>query len=94
MMHGQYKSTLRCPKCNKISITFDPFLTVGLSIPNKKIKQINIKVIKSVVSIESKYLQFDGSKKTMPLDQFAKEFIFPEFKIEENSEIVYFSHFA
>lgn len=30
---GQYKSTLVCPDCNKISITFDPFLIASLPIP-------------------------------------------------------------
>lgn len=34
LMHGQYKSTLKCPNCNKISITYDPFLSLPLPIPN------------------------------------------------------------
>ena len=33
LMHGQYKSTLNCPQCNKISNTFDPFMTLPLGIP-------------------------------------------------------------
>lgn len=33
LMHGQYKSVLTCPICNKISVAFDPFLTVTLPIP-------------------------------------------------------------
>lgn len=32
-MQGQYKSTLECPKCKKISVTFDPFMSVPLPIP-------------------------------------------------------------
>ena len=32
-MHGQYKSTLVCPDCGKISITFDPFMMISLPIP-------------------------------------------------------------
>lgn len=31
---GLYKSTLICPDCKKISITFDPFLSVSVPIPN------------------------------------------------------------
>lgn len=39
LFHGQYKSTLVCSICQKISITFDPFMTLSLPIPGKK-KQI------------------------------------------------------
>ncbi len=38
LFHGQYKSTLVCSVCNKISITFDPFMTLSLPIPGKKTK--------------------------------------------------------
>nr|GMD98650.1 ubiquitin carboxyl-terminal hydrolase 9-like [Ipomoea batatas] len=31
---GQYKSTLCCPDCNKISITFDPFMYLSLPLPS------------------------------------------------------------
>ena len=34
-MTGQYKSRVTCPTCNKESITFDPFITVTLPIPQK-----------------------------------------------------------
>ena len=30
---GMYKSTLKCPECGKISITFDPFNNLTLSLP-------------------------------------------------------------
>lgn len=30
---GMYKSTLKCPECGKISITFDPFNTLTLPLP-------------------------------------------------------------
>ena len=36
MFHGQYKSTLICSCCKRISITFDPFLMATLPIPNVK----------------------------------------------------------
>lgn len=40
LFHGQYKSTLICSICKRISITFDPFLMVSLPIPNfEPIKQ-------------------------------------------------------
>lgn len=30
---GQFKSTLKCPKCKRISISFDPFMLISLPIP-------------------------------------------------------------
>jgi len=41
LLHGQYKSTIICPQCNRISITFDPFNCVSLPIPSKKEKEID-----------------------------------------------------
>src|SRR3569833_2950649 len=35
-MHGQFKSTVRCPDCDKVSVTFDPFMSVSLPIPEIK----------------------------------------------------------
>jgi len=35
LMAGQYKSKVTCPDCGKESITFDPFITVTLPIPQK-----------------------------------------------------------
>lgn len=36
LFQGQYRSTLVCPQCNKVSIKFDPFMYLTLPIPNKK----------------------------------------------------------
>eukprot|EP00163_Fabomonas_tropica_P009185 TRINITY_DN18993_c0_g1_i1.p1 TRINITY_DN18993_c0_g1~~TRINITY_DN18993_c0_g1_i1.p1 ORF type:complete len:619 (+),score=165.25 TRINITY_DN18993_c0_g1_i1:63-1859(+) len=33
---GQYKSTLVCPECDKVSITFDPFMYLTLPFPPKE----------------------------------------------------------
>jgi ubiquitin C-terminal hydrolase len=33
LFQGQYKGTITCPKCDKISITYDPFMYLGLPIP-------------------------------------------------------------
>ena len=35
LFSGQYKSTIECPDCHWISITYDPFNTLILPIPNK-----------------------------------------------------------
>ena len=34
LFHGQFKSTLECALCKRISITFDPFLMIALPIPS------------------------------------------------------------
>ncbi|KAF8513473.1 hypothetical protein JB92DRAFT_2721321 [Gautieria morchelliformis] len=36
LFQGQYKSTLVCPECQKVSITFDPFMYLTLPLPIKK----------------------------------------------------------
>ncbi|GAB6020042.1 Ubiquitin carboxyl-terminal hydrolase 19 [Chamberlinius hualienensis] len=41
LFQGQYKSKLVCPDCNKISITFDPFLYLSVPLP-KKIRLIPV----------------------------------------------------
>ena len=33
LFHGQFKSKVCCSKCNRISVTFDPYLMVSLPIP-------------------------------------------------------------
>ncbi|KAI8606549.1 hypothetical protein EDD21DRAFT_298031 [Dissophora ornata] len=33
LFQGQYKSTLVCPECQKISVTFDPFMYLSLPLP-------------------------------------------------------------
>lgn len=40
LLHGQYKSQLTCPECNRLSITYDPFMTLSVPIPNKKQKDV------------------------------------------------------
>jgi ubiquitin carboxyl-terminal hydrolase 4/11/15 len=52
---GQYKSTLVCPECNKISITFDPFMYLSLPLPSTATRSITVTVFYS-----------DGSGLPMP----------------------------
>lgn len=37
LFYGQYKSKLVCPKCSKVSITFDPFLYLPIPLTKNKI---------------------------------------------------------
>ena len=50
-MYGQCKSTLVCPDCNKVSITFDPVLSFAVVIPNSDIKKIFVNVVQKDLSL-------------------------------------------
>ena len=39
LMHGLYKSTVRCPDCNCVSVTFEPYMNISLPIPEIKLIQ-------------------------------------------------------
>lgn len=41
---GQYKSTLVCPVCGKISITFDPFMYLSLPLPSTIMRTMTVTV--------------------------------------------------
>ncbi|KAG8088141.1 hypothetical protein GUJ93_ZPchr0010g8575 [Zizania palustris] len=41
---GQYKSTLVCPDCKKISVTFDPFMYLSLPLPSTVTRMMNVTV--------------------------------------------------
>ena len=42
IFHGLLKSTLVCPECSKVSVTFDPFCYLSLPLPVKKERQIEV----------------------------------------------------
>ena len=42
---GQYKSTLVCPECAKVSVTFDPFMYLSLPLPGKRTRSVTLTVI-------------------------------------------------
>ncbi|XP_011041383.1 PREDICTED: ubiquitin carboxyl-terminal hydrolase 5 isoform X2 [Populus euphratica] len=41
---GQYKSTLVCPECNKISVTFDPFMYLSLPLQSTTTRSMTVTV--------------------------------------------------
>ncbi|KAF6134660.1 hypothetical protein GIB67_002061 [Kingdonia uniflora] len=41
---GQYKSTLICPDCSKVLVTFDPFMYLSLSLPSTVTREITVTV--------------------------------------------------
>ncbi|GJD10560.1 Ubiquitin carboxyl-terminal hydrolase 4 [Galdieria sulphuraria] len=44
LFQGQYKSTVICPDCGKVSVTFDPFMYLSLPVPSKSERMIEILV--------------------------------------------------
>ncbi|MED6135339.1 hypothetical protein PIB30_045528 [Stylosanthes scabra] len=45
LCQGQYKSTLLCPVCRKISVTFDPFMYLSLPLPSSTMRSMTLTVI-------------------------------------------------
>ncbi|KAM3271605.1 hypothetical protein ACQJBY_042043 [Aegilops geniculata] len=48
---GQYKSTLVCPLCKKVSITFDPFMYLSLPLPSTTMRTMTVTVFSTDGSI-------------------------------------------
>ena len=44
LFHGLLKSTVVCPECPKISVTFDPFCYLSLPLPVRKERQIEVSI--------------------------------------------------
>uniref|UniRef100_A0A7N0VJ31 Ubiquitin carboxyl-terminal hydrolase n=1 Tax=Kalanchoe fedtschenkoi TaxID=63787 RepID=A0A7N0VJ31_KALFE len=42
---GQYKSTLVCPICKKVSVTFDPFMYLSLPLPSTTMRTMTLTVM-------------------------------------------------
>ncbi|XP_009368474.1 ubiquitin carboxyl-terminal hydrolase 8 isoform X2 [Pyrus x bretschneideri] len=42
---GQYKSTLVCPVCKKVSVTFDPFMYLSLPLPSTMMRTMTLSVV-------------------------------------------------
>merc|ERR1719186_318716 len=42
IFHGLLKSTVVCPECPKVSVTFDPFCYLSLPLPVKKERQVEV----------------------------------------------------
>jgi len=62
VMTGQYKSKVTCPSCSKESITFDPFITVTLPIPQKVVNVFECFVFFRNFETKTKRVSFTYSK--------------------------------
>ncbi|KAG8376849.1 hypothetical protein BUALT_Bualt09G0106600 [Buddleja alternifolia] len=47
LCQGQYRSTLVCPVCKKLSITFDPFMYLSLPLPSTTLRKMTLTVLSS-----------------------------------------------
>ncbi|XP_078273394.1 ubiquitin carboxyl-terminal hydrolase 15-like isoform X3 [Rhinoraja longicauda] len=47
IFHGLFKSTLVCPECAKISVTFDPFCYLTLPLPLKKERNLEVFLVEN-----------------------------------------------
>ncbi|XP_028789871.1 ubiquitin carboxyl-terminal hydrolase 8 [Neltuma alba] len=45
LCQGQFRSTLVCPVCKKVSITFDPFMHLSLPLPSTTMRTITLTVL-------------------------------------------------
>ncbi|PON42083.1 Ubiquitinyl hydrolase [Parasponia andersonii] len=45
LFHGQYRSTLVCSICNKVSVTFDPFVYLSLPLPSTTMRTMTLTVL-------------------------------------------------
>lgn len=47
LCQGQYRSTLVCPVCRKVSITFDPFMYLSLPLPSTTTRTMTLTIVKT-----------------------------------------------
>lgn len=52
LLQGQYKSTLVCPDCRKVSVTFDPFMYLSLPLPSTNTRTMTLTVVSADGSIQ------------------------------------------
>ncbi|KAL2554151.1 ubiquitin-specific protease 8 [Forsythia ovata] len=45
LCQGQYRSSLACPVCKKLSITFDPFMYLSLPLPSTALRKMTLTVV-------------------------------------------------
>ncbi|XP_040448195.1 ubiquitin carboxyl-terminal hydrolase 4 isoform X3 [Falco naumanni] len=45
IFHGLFKSTLVCPKCSKVSVTFDPFCYLTLPLPLRRDRPMEVTLV-------------------------------------------------
>ncbi|CRG97945.1 ubiquitin carboxyl-terminal hydrolase 2, putative [Plasmodium gallinaceum] len=72
LFQGQYRSRLQCPKCKRVSITFDPFMYLSIPLPAKKNHRIWFHVmLNRDIPIGLRFsCSFNGSQEVLKLKIF------------------------
>lgn len=83
MMHGLYKSTVKCPDCNCVSVTFEPYMNISLPIPEIKLIQKPFFWVPFDPAKRSILYNF-SIKSHKPINHL-KEFIGDAFKVNKHS---------
>ena len=88
LFHGQFKSKISCMDCNNVSINYDPFIFLGLPIPEKK----NRMVIKFVFNNKLEYFGFNLNENSNILDLKKKAIEYMKmcgYNNDKKNEILY-----
>ncbi|KAJ1953547.1 hypothetical protein EC988_002928, partial [Linderina pennispora] len=56
LFQGQYKSTLVCPKCENVSVTFDPFMYLTLPLPVQRQKWLDVLLVPLNSSVHATHM--------------------------------------
>lgn len=64
IFHGLFKSTLVCPECSKVSVTFDPFCYLTLPLPMKKDRTMEVFLVRSNPQSRPTQVSFRSAFKT------------------------------
>ena len=89
LFHGQYKSTLHCSDCKRISITFDPYLMLTLPIPITKWETLSAYWIQYDMNKE-KYNNYKFVVKIKDSDRIAdfRKVIAKQYGVEESAFLI------
>ena len=68
LFQGQFKSTVNCPVCDKVSITFDPFMYLSVPLPVSNERVMHVTCI---------YLEKPPLKYAIKVSKNGKLFFFP-----------------
>ncbi|ETO18004.1 ubiquitin specific peptidase 4 (proto-oncogene) [Reticulomyxa filosa] len=51
LLQGQYKSRVECPDCERVSITFDPYMFLSVPLPTERYKMLEFTWVGSDASV-------------------------------------------
>lgn len=87
LFHGQFKSTVSCSKCDRVSITFDPMMTMMLPIPAQK---QSFKLFYIPYDIKDGYVNYSGEVQMRSTDTITtfREEVEKHFDLPKGSYII------